>query len=305
MLGPILDALIRTLPRDNLLCSACLDLFALILKENTKELIKHLAEKYRDKIIALTYIDLFRDLLERYDQSQGYALNGDSYFVESDDDITAARRPPGNVGGRGGEQLAIDEAQEAYWNTSDDEDENQNPANTVRPESRASNGSSKPLVEYTSDEEEDAIMTPVGSASDEGSKENQQPPATPTMAPVQPPERLSEKRRREEEDDDALEKLTQNKRRNSSSAGSNSSVPGVSPLLKKKGSFNGGGNKSRSREGSPAAVGLSAKKIAISISPSIKTAVVKATLPDVGGAEGGETTGGGGVGCGGDDGGGK
>ncbi|KAK3987865.1 component of IIS longevity pathway SMK-1-domain-containing protein [Cladorrhinum sp. PSN332] len=289
VLGPILDALLRTLPRDNLLCSACLDLFYLMLKENTRELIKHVVEKYRDKIITLSHLDLFKDLLERYDQNQGYGNNGDSYFVESDDDIATARRP--GPAGRG-EQLAVDEAQEAYWNTSDDEDENHNPAATPRPESRASNGSSassKPLVEYTSDEEEDAVMTPVGDgSSDEASKENQRPqPSTPaSTASVQPPERLSEKRRREEEDDDALDKLTQHKRRNSSSAGSNSSLSS-SNILKKKQSFNGNNGKPRSREGSPAGA---AKKISISISPSVKTAVVKATPSPEGGGGGEEET---------------
>ncbi|KAK4165944.1 component of IIS longevity pathway SMK-1-domain-containing protein [Cladorrhinum sp. PSN259] len=299
ILGPILDALLRTLPRDNLLCSACLDLFALILKENTKELIKQVVEKYKDKLMALSHIDLFRDYIERYDASHGYTTNGDSYFVESDDETATARRP-GPVGR--GEQLAVDEAQEAYWNTSDDEDENHNPVATPRPESRASNGSggsSKLLVEYTSDEEEDAVMTPVGDgASDEASKENQQPPTTPTTS-APPPERLSEKRRREEEDEDALDKLTQHKRRNSSSAGSNASSISSSILKKKQSFHNGNNSKPRSREGSPAA-NVTAKKISINISPSIKTAVVRATSPEGGVVEGGgETTtaeeGGGGV----------
>ncbi|KAK4231356.1 component of IIS longevity pathway SMK-1-domain-containing protein [Podospora fimiseda] len=289
LFGPILDALLRTLPRDNLLGSACLDLFYLMLKEDHKELIKHIVEKYREKVAVLAHhIPLFHDFLGRYHDNERQAANGNSYFIDSDDDITYVRRPPMPAGR--GEQLAVDDAQEAYWNTSDDEDENHNPAGTARPQSRASNGSSassKPLVEYTSDEEEDAVMTPVdGESGDEGSKENQRPlPSTPITSSAPPPERLSEKRRREEEDDDALDKLTQHKRRNSSSAGSNTSLPS-SNILKKKQSFNG---KPRSREGSPATSAAAAKKISINISPSIKTVVVNPTASPTEGANGGGT----------------
>ena len=127
ILGPVLDVLLQTMPRDNLLCSACLDLFEIIRKEGIKELIKHVVENYREKVTALSYLELFRVMLERYEQSQGFMPNVDPYFLDGEDDSAAAARRPTNTGARGlMEHLPVDPAEEEYWNTSDDEDESQN-----------------------------------------------------------------------------------------------------------------------------------------------------------------------------------
>ena len=263
VLGPVLDVLLRTMPRDNLLCSACLDLFGLINKEDMKELIKHLVENYREKIMALSYMDTFREILGRYDQTQGYTTVGDQYFMESEDESAPGSRgkqqgaPPPAGGTRGMmEHLSVDQAQEEYWNTSDDEDEQQPVRTPEHPlqRSASTNGSttpSRPLVEYNSDEEGDenngaganggdgdAVMGSTGSPppagegamdEEESTKENREPTTTTTtsrpstagsIASVPPPERISEKRRREEDEDDAFDKLMmqqQHKRRNSSS----------------------------------------------------------------------------------------
>ncbi|KAK0643557.1 component of IIS longevity pathway SMK-1-domain-containing protein [Cercophora newfieldiana] len=275
ILGPVLDVLLRTMPRDNLLCSACLDLFALISKENIRDLIKHLVENYREKIMALAYIDTFREIITRYDHSQGYAAV-EPYFLESDDEVSTRR--PTNPGARGMmEHLAIDPTEDEYWNTSDDEE------NVAReaPETGATPNSStaKPLVEYTSDddgeESADAVMTSTAATpSDDASKENKEP-TTPgsTSGTATPPERVSEKRRREEDEDDALDKLVHHKRRNSSAASSNSSISSATALRKKK-NFGGG------RDVSPN--GHGPKKISITISSSIKNAAVKAGAEEEG-----------------------
>ncbi|KAK0665879.1 component of IIS longevity pathway SMK-1-domain-containing protein [Cercophora samala] len=306
--GPVLDTLLRTLPRDNLLSSACLDFFTSINYEGDRELARHLMENYREKIVALSHIDYFRGMVMRWDQSQGYTISEVDEEEEHQQQQQQMGRGPGNAG-RGAmmEHLAVDPAQEEYWNTSDDDEENNQPGGT---ELRVGNGGGKPLVEYTSDEEEeggeeedgdgsgDKVMTPVDAATPEGeaSKENQKPPPPPGTPPTgggPPPERLSEKRRREEDEDDALDKLMQHKRRNSSSAGSNSSLSGG--LLRKKGSFTsgkGGRSSSGSREGSPNGAGGGGggggqqKKIAISIAPVLKSAVVRSN-PDGQQEEGG------------------
>lgn len=303
VLGPVLDVLLRTLPRDNLLSSACLELFVLINKENLKELIKHVVENYREKIAALSYMDTFDEILHRYDQTQGFTLNLDPY-LESEDELGRARPPNGAVRGMM-EHIALDPAQEDYWNASDDEEDiavSQAPAEELR----QSLDMPKPLVEYNSDDEADDADTSManlgaaegsttpptgddtasttGSTSPQAAQTNGTATAsspastsTPTTAVVvtPPPERVSEKRRREEdEDDDVLDKLTQNKRRNSSSAASNASASASSspssnaPTLKKKKSFSGA-----SGGGSPNGGTGSMKKIAISISPAIKAAV--------------------------------
>lgn len=268
VLGPVLDVLLRTMPRDNLLCSACLDLFALISKEHIKELIKHLVEGYREKVMALGYLDIFRDIIHQYDHSQGYTASGDTYFIESEDEL--GRRPPNHGARSMMEHLAVDPAQEEYWNTSDDEEENV-VRSTPDPAATTNGAALKPLVEYTSDEEAeeggDAVMT--GSPSlplEDASKENKEP-TTPGSASgaATPPERLSEKRRREEDDDDALDKLVHHKRRNSNAVSGNSN--NLSPVgLRRKKSL---------RDASPNGPGP--KKIAITISSSVKTATVKAS----------------------------
>ncbi|KAK0718285.1 component of IIS longevity pathway SMK-1-domain-containing protein [Lasiosphaeria miniovina] len=279
ILGPVLDVLLRTMPRDNLLCSACLDLFGLIYKENIKELIKHVVENYREKVMALSYIDTFREILSRYDQSQGFTAVVEPYFMEPEDEV--GRRPM-NAGARGGmmEHLTVEHQshQEDYLNTSDDDDENH-----ARPPNQAllsnGNNTTKPLVEYTSDEEGedsggDSVMTTGADQPlpDDHAKENQAPPTTPgsIAAVTPPPERLSEKRRREEDEDDPIDKLQYHKRRNSSVSSTNSAVSVGSTMgLRKKKAFGG------SRDASPNRGGP--KKIAISISSTIKSITAKSS----------------------------
>jgi protein phosphatase-4 regulatory subunit 3 len=313
VLGPILDVLLRTLPRDNLLSSACLELFMLVSKENIKELIKQMVENYREKVMALAYIPTFSEILHRYDQTQGFTINIDPYF-ESEDEVGRGRPPNGAARGMM-EHISVDQAQEDYWNTSDDEEDftSQHPSAEELQRSldmMADRSPSKPLVEYTSDEEvdeNDAVMTnlPTGPTTGPSPSDESTPsptPSSPASAPTNgtspsasataaaaaaatapPPERLSEKRRREEDDDDdALDKLTQHKRRNSSSAASNAALPVSTAILRKKRSFTGHGHGASTTStggGSPkggGAGGGGLKKIAISISQAAKAAVVKA-----------------------------
>ena len=139
-------------------------------------------------------------------------------------------------GWRGQGLREMDADEEAYFNTSDDEDDTHDPSSPSKTTSGAAsiNGASpiKPLVDYPSDEEEEKIELPGDEEDpralidksfrvstteiiDETQKENASP-KTPKSAPPTPPERLSEKRRREEDEDDELTKLSQNKRRSSS-----------------------------------------------------------------------------------------
>lgn len=222
-------------------------------KENIKELVKHMVENYREKLHSLSYMELFRTLILRYDQTSGFTANMD-YFLESEEDGSRDRRrnrPPPQRNSL--EHLAMDEAQEEYWNNSDDEDDLQ-----VRPSDRALPGNSespsaKLLVDYASDEELDDNIE-AGAISGDEDKPEENP-----MGAVPPPERLSEKRRREEDEEDDLSKMIQHKRRNSTSSGSSVSSTTPSPLRKKKAVA--GGRDS----------GVAPKKIAISLSSTAKT----------------------------------
>ncbi|KAG6009108.1 hypothetical protein E4U21_003177 [Claviceps maximensis] len=226
-LSPALDALMDTLPRDNLLSSACLDLFEFIKKENIKDLVKSLVANRRECLNRISYMTTIRDLILRYDQAS-VATPSMDYAMEGETDMT--RKLPPNA--RLMEHLPVDPTEEEYWNTSDPEDEDDD----LHDESSSaknvlSNGSSapaKPLVDYPSDEEvdENAISesgpgTAKAASTSEASVVTEVT-ALPTVAP--PLERLSEKRRREEDEEDELGKLLQNKRRNSTSSESNASA---------------------------------------------------------------------------------
>ncbi|KAG6017563.1 hypothetical protein E4U54_006311 [Claviceps lovelessii] len=234
-LSPALDVLIETLPRDNLLSSACLDLFEFIKKENIKDLVKCLVGNRRESLARLSYMPTIQDLILRYDQAQGFMANMD-YSLEGENDVTQKLPPNARLM----EHLPVDPTEEEYWNTSDPEDEDEEHHDeSCSAQDISSNGSStpsRPLVDYPSDEEVDEDMHSEGATEAKASVATEAA-ALPTVAP--PLERLSEKRRREEDEEDELGKLLQNKRRNSTSSESNASA---SPRLStpKRKSFSGG-----------------------------------------------------------------
>ncbi|GAB0137714.1 hypothetical protein EsDP_00005970 [Epichloe bromicola] len=244
-LGPALDILIEAMPRDNLLSSACLELFEFIKKENIKDLVKYLVASHRESLASLSYMTTFRDLILRYDQTQGFTANMD-YFLEGDDDMTRKRPPNARLM----EHIPVDPTEEEYWNTSDPEDEDEDHRNELPPSTKIlpSNGPltpSKPLVDYPSDEESDENASPesaptTSTKTDSEASAASESSSLPTVSP--PLERLSEKRRREEDEEDELGKLMQNKRRNSSSSESNSTAsPRMTPKRKSFGGVSGNG----------------------------------------------------------------
>lgn len=228
---PIIDMLIETMPRDNLLNSACLDFFEYICSSNNRAVIAHIVTEYRDKLSTITYVQTFRNLIQRHDHQQSYQGNMEGSFMDTEEDTPGRNAPPRGTRWQGLREM--DAAEEDYFNTSDDEDEQTDPNTPSKTTSgiNSANGASplKPLVDYPSDEENE-IPTDVELAgvlpseskeeskvetTEEAQKENASP-TTLKSAPPTPPERLSEKRRREEDEDDEFTKLSQNKRRTSS-----------------------------------------------------------------------------------------
>jgi protein phosphatase-4 regulatory subunit 3 len=266
---PILDLVIETMPRDNLLNSACLELFDFIKRENINTLICHLVENYRDKLKQITYVDIFSTFITKYDQ-KAFDLSVETQnYGENENE--APKRPETGRGTRWDNGIReADQEQEEYFNTSDDEDEITAKGLASRVNSVPS--SSKPLVDYPSDEEAESMETDTPDVVSKPSRYSKTAslstatrdiedsvPLTPIASAPVPPEKVSEKRRREEEDEDEMSKLLQPKRRNSSSStGSNSSGGG----LRRKKSF-----QSSSHSGS----GHKAGKIAISLGTAIKT----------------------------------
>lgn len=119
--GLILDIVYETMPRDNLLNSACLELFEFIKRENIKPFILHVVDKYREKLQNITYVDTFQNLIIRYDQMQGYGAEAEPTLLSQDEE-SMPRRIPIN-GQRWQGEREIDAVEEEYFNTSDDEGE--------------------------------------------------------------------------------------------------------------------------------------------------------------------------------------
>lgn len=276
MLGPILDVLLLTLPRDNLLSSACLDIFEYIHKENIKDLVKHVVESYKEKLTALSYIEVFRELIRMYDDRR-FPMPMDNLFMESSDEELTRR--PMYANGRMIEHMSMDREEEDYWDAPDNEEEGQNLA--ARDPLVNGSGPLSALVDYHSDDESDETGDVVmKNAKAEASKEKKDqdtkdkqsgdeakakgtPETTPPPPTLTPPERLSEKRRREEEDDDEMGKMMQHKRRNSQSSISNAA--GAAALLRKKQPSFGATLKS---------AGAAGKKIEVRLSPSSQQSAI-------------------------------
>jgi protein phosphatase-4 regulatory subunit 3 len=223
-------------------------------------------EKYKERVLQLTDLKPFADMIKHYEQSQ-FSMT-ETYTAESEEELVRRSNIAGSRSHM--EHLAMDPAQEEYWNTSDDEDNH----NLVKDmEVVPGTPSAKPLVDYASDEEDelsDKVESPARNAQTESSADAEPATGSPasnttTPATTTPPERISEKRRREQDEDDELDKLVLHKRRNgSASAKSVSSFGSASDGPKKKG-FGG----------SPAPRDQTQKKtISIIMGSSLKTAAV-------------------------------
>jgi protein phosphatase-4 regulatory subunit 3 len=245
-----------SMPRDNLLNSACLELFEFIKRENIKPVILHVVEKYRDKLREITYIDTFTNLILRYDQMQGYNAEMDATLFSSEED---APRKQINGGQRWQGLKEADAVEEEYFNTSDDEEDIADQQRRKGME-QAPNGAASPLfklVDYPDDDDDIMMDTrsepprlqPSPIPDSPLSQENETPsdqyaPPTPASqnALRSPPERLSEKRRREEDDDDELNKLSSlsgsgSYKRRSSSSSISSFGSGSGSLRRRKNFF--------------------------------------------------------------------
>jgi protein phosphatase-4 regulatory subunit 3 len=118
--GLILDIVYETMPRDNLLNSACLELFEFIKREHIKPITLHVVGKYGDKLRNITYVDTFQGLILHYEQLQGYSEEGDSTLYSQEESTPGLKMQPT---GRWQGVKEMDPAEEEYFNTSDDEEE--------------------------------------------------------------------------------------------------------------------------------------------------------------------------------------
>ncbi|KAL1305857.1 hypothetical protein AAFC00_004010 [Neodothiora populina] len=224
---PLLGLVYETMPRDNLLNSASLEFFEYIRKEHLKQLIVPLVENYREKLLGITYVNIFESLVDKYDQIQN-GIEGD----EASFSTQGADTPNKGLinGGQRWQGLRdADAEEEAYFNTSDGEDEDETSLPTTTVGKALSNGGTParaPLVAYPDDDDETMDVLAASPSGPSAIQENKSPNAVESGSPrttasgASPPDRLHEKRRRDEDDEDDLEKLAGSgvKRRNSASS---------------------------------------------------------------------------------------
>ncbi|KAK2734640.1 Platinum sensitivity protein [Onygenales sp. PD_40] len=207
----ILNIVYETMPRDNLLNSACLELFEFIKRENIKTLISHIVEKHRDVLKDITYVDTFQNLILRYDQMQGYGAPEIDATLFSQDESSTPRMLV-NGGQRWQGVREMDAAEEEYFDTSDDEEDEVcfSSGEDMHTHSRRSsmlivhseqekthmdptpvtlNGSAspivKPLVDYPDDDDEDAMDVNIQEQQPlQSSLGNQLPPDNPSSDPL-------------------------------------------------------------------------------------------------------------------------
>ena len=176
----VLGIITATMPRDNLLNSACLELFEYVRRENVRFVIQILAEDYRDILESITFTDIFRGILLRYEQRMNpppEGINGDgtadSSFMTTEMDTANGRHITINGGGRWNSLRESDPEEDAYFNTSDEEEEEDelaadHPMPTT-PEASPRSGASrfvnglgaspiaKPLVDYEDDDSDETL----------------------------------------------------------------------------------------------------------------------------------------------------
>jgi protein phosphatase-4 regulatory subunit 3 len=244
---PILDIVFETMPRDNLLNSACLELFEFIKRENMKDLTLHLVEKYRDRLEEITYVDTFRQLIDKYEK---YVAPPPENLSFTSVETEAPNRQIVVNGGQRWQGLKDADAEEdAYFNGPDDDDDDHF-SSVLKP---IANGASplKPLVDYPDDDDNDDQMDILAQdTSPDQPRETIESPTPNGKQAIPPSERLPEKRRREEDEEDELAKLTTQPKRRSSISSVGSAVSTHGQTLRRKKSINSG------KDGPPAKISI-------------------------------------------------
>ena len=171
LFDPILGIVEETMPRDNLLNSACLELFEYIKREGVKQLIMHMVENYRDRLMRISYVNTFQALVLKYDQlTSGYPLaNGVDDSTLTTNEGTPHQMANGRQSFAGLKEMDGDE--EAYFNTDDDIEDDEGLPTVVK--HSMVNGASpvRPLVSYPDDDEEDEDGIDILASSPDPMKE--------------------------------------------------------------------------------------------------------------------------------------
>ncbi|KAL2885348.1 suppressor of Mek1 [Ceratocystis lukuohia] len=153
---PIFNLLRKTLPRDNLVSSACFDVFDYINREKIHNVAKYLVETHRDIMESddLKKYHAFKTMCANYDASKGFTYP--LPLTELDKIMASLFRPrqsPELVAATSEATEPMPTTDSEYWNASESEGDG-DMVGSVRSRS-TSIMSGKPLVDYHSDSDSD------------------------------------------------------------------------------------------------------------------------------------------------------
>ncbi|KAF7721217.1 Platinum sensitivity protein [Apophysomyces ossiformis] len=144
---PIIRVILDTDGRDNLLNSACLELLEFVRKENIKILVNHLITQFGSVLDTITYAPSCKNLRLRHEQ------NVEPHGSESPatNDTSRSTPPKGAVQGAW-TSSTVDQDEEDYFNTSDEEE-----PDVTKPTETLAAGKAAPLVDYDDEEEDNEL----------------------------------------------------------------------------------------------------------------------------------------------------
>ena len=160
---PILTLVEHTMPRNNLLNSACLELFEFILSSPVRQLVIHLAEGYRERLGLIGYVQTFRGIVAAYDHWMFPPVPPAS-GPEGDTSYTTQEGTPTHRIANGGRFHGLQEMdgdEEAYFDgIGDDEDDDREdegglPTKAVHGGVPLGASPIRPLVNYPDDDDEE------------------------------------------------------------------------------------------------------------------------------------------------------
>ncbi|KAI7900067.1 component of IIS longevity pathway SMK-1-domain-containing protein [Cokeromyces recurvatus] len=144
---PTIRIFLDTNGRDCLLNSACLELLEYIRKENIKVLVDHLITKFGSVLDTITYISTCKQLRLKYEHN----LKAQEELNNENDDLSS--KSDKNINHDGWSSSTVDDGEEEYFNTSDEEKEE---TDSLTPQtSKETHLPITPLVNYDDDDDDD------------------------------------------------------------------------------------------------------------------------------------------------------
>ncbi|GJJ70899.1 protein phosphatase 4 regulatory subunit 3 [Entomortierella parvispora] len=118
----IVDALLSTGNKNNLLNSACIEFFDFIRSENIKSLLTHTVSLHGEKLKHIEYVQTFKALIRKYEQQQDTSIaDAEAAEAAASESGSTKRGGPGK-GADAWASSTVDDDEEAYFNNSDEED---------------------------------------------------------------------------------------------------------------------------------------------------------------------------------------